>query len=136
MKHKEYYPNRQADQIVWLANFMSKLAGYATALSLQPAQVTAAVADCGWLKYILETWLPASRAWQEAQQRAMQAALDPAIREATPLFRAQAKALIMSGRVRHGTAAIAAGGRAALSGFGVRAAIDAHRRGEPLCVER
>ena len=47
MKHKVYYPKRQADQIVWLANFISKLAGYATALSLQPAQVTAAVADAG-----------------------------------------------------------------------------------------
>ena len=66
MKHKVYYPKRQADQIVWLANFISKLAGYATALSLQPAQVTAALADCGWLKYILEQWLPAARAWEKA----------------------------------------------------------------------
>jgi glycogen synthase len=37
--------------------------------------------------------VPAARAWQETQQQAMQAALDPAVREATPLFRAQAEAL-------------------------------------------
>ena len=74
MKHKVYYPKRQADQIVWLANFISKLAGYATALSLQPAQVTAALADCGWLKYILEQWLPAARAWEKACTEALRRA--------------------------------------------------------------
>jgi hypothetical protein len=74
MKHKEYYPKRQADQIVWLANFISKLAGYATALSLQPAAVTAALADAGWLKYILELWLPASRAWQKSCTDALKSA--------------------------------------------------------------
>jgi glycosyltransferase involved in cell wall biosynthesis len=37
--------------------------------------------------------VPAARVWQETQQQAMQAALDPAVREATPLFRAQAEAL-------------------------------------------
>ena len=74
MKHKEYYPNRQADQIVWLANFISKLGGYATALSLQPAQVTAAVADCGWLKYMLELWLPAARTWEKSCTEALRRA--------------------------------------------------------------
>ena len=66
MKRTRYYPARQADQIVWLANFINKLAGYATALSLQPAAVTAALADATWLKYILEQWLPAARAWEKA----------------------------------------------------------------------
>jgi glycogen synthase len=37
--------------------------------------------------------VPAARAWQEARERAMQRALDPVIRAANPLFRAQAEAL-------------------------------------------
>jgi len=54
MKHARYYPERQADQVAWLANFIAKLASYATALGLTTGQVTAAVADCGWLMYILD----------------------------------------------------------------------------------
>ena len=63
MKHARYYPERHIDQVAWLANFKDKLPGYATALSLVTGQVTAAVADCGWLQYILELWLLEARAW-------------------------------------------------------------------------
>jgi glycogen synthase len=37
--------------------------------------------------------VPAARSWQEAEQRAMLAAVDPAVRKTTPLFVAQAAAL-------------------------------------------
>jgi hypothetical protein len=74
MKRNRYYPTRQADQIVWLANFINKLAGYATALSLTTGQVTAAVADAGWLKYILELWLSEARAWEKACTQALKRA--------------------------------------------------------------
>jgi hypothetical protein len=63
MKRNTYYPVRQADQIIWLTNFSNKLPGLAAALGLTPTQVTAAGADCGWLIYILQTWLPAARNW-------------------------------------------------------------------------
>ena len=63
MKRNAYYPVRQADQIVWLANFANKLPGEAAILGLPAATVTAAVADCNWLIYVLQTWLPAVRAW-------------------------------------------------------------------------
>jgi hypothetical protein len=66
MKHEYWYPRSQPDQIVWLTNFSAKLGGYATALSLLPATVTAAVADCGWLKYLLEQWLPEVRSWEKS----------------------------------------------------------------------
>ena len=66
MKHSKYFPRGHDAQIVWLANFMGKLSGYATALGLTTAQVTAAMADCGWLIYILELWLPAVRAYEKA----------------------------------------------------------------------
>ena len=66
MKKGNYYPYAQNDQIVWLTNFAGKLPGLATTLNLTPAQVTAAVADCGWLGYILQFWLPATRNWSQA----------------------------------------------------------------------
>ena len=66
MKHTKYFPIRQGDQVAWLENFTSKLSGYATALGLATPQVTAAGADCGWLIYILELWLPAVRAFEKA----------------------------------------------------------------------
>jgi hypothetical protein len=63
MKHNSYYPTKQADQILWLVNFNNKLASRATALGLTTGQVTAATADCGWLIYVLQTWLNAVRTW-------------------------------------------------------------------------
>jgi hypothetical protein len=66
MRHNRYYPSRQSDQLGWLANFSNKLPGYASALGLSSGQVTAAVADCGWLHYFLLSWLPDLRAFQKA----------------------------------------------------------------------
>ena len=66
MKHNNYYPLRQTEQIVWLANFSNKLAAHAAALTLTAAQVTAATGDCGWLVYVLQSWLPAVRNWNLA----------------------------------------------------------------------
>ena len=74
MRHNTYYPLRQSDQIVWLTNFCNKLAGYTAALGLTAGQLTAAQADCGWLTYVLQSWLPASRAWGMAGTDAAAAA--------------------------------------------------------------
>ncbi len=63
MRRNRYYPMRQGDQITWLANFANKLATLGTGLGMTSAQVTAAIADCNWLIYILQSWLPAVRAW-------------------------------------------------------------------------
>jgi hypothetical protein len=63
MKHNNYYPLTQSLQLIWLANFSGKLPALATVLGLTTTQVTAAVADCKWLIYILELWLPAVRKW-------------------------------------------------------------------------
>ncbi|MEI8345559.1 MAG: hypothetical protein WCG06_05750, partial [Candidatus Omnitrophota bacterium] len=70
MKRNAYYPVRQADQITWLVNFANKLPGLTAALGLTAPQVTAAVADCGWLAYVLQTWLPAVRTWAQASTEA------------------------------------------------------------------
>ena len=66
MKRNAYYPARQTDQLVWLANFANKLPSEATILGLIPAQVTATVADCNWLLYVLQIWLPAVRNWAQS----------------------------------------------------------------------
>ena len=39
MKRNNYYPSRQADQVLWLANFSNKVPGSAAALGLTTAQV-------------------------------------------------------------------------------------------------
>ena len=61
VKRNKYYPMRQGDQIVWLGNYSTKLGGYATVLGLTTGLVTAAVADCNWLIYLLQSWLPEVR---------------------------------------------------------------------------
>ena len=65
MKKGNYYPSAQNDQIVWLTNFGGKLPGLASVLNLTPDQVKSAVADCGWLVYLLQFWLPATRQWSQ-----------------------------------------------------------------------
>ncbi|MBI3879841.1 MAG: hypothetical protein HY301_07220 [Verrucomicrobia bacterium] len=66
MKRNAYYPIRVGDQLVWLANLISKLPGNAAALALTAAQVAAAQADARWLIYVLQFWLPAVRTWSVA----------------------------------------------------------------------
>ena len=62
MKRNNWYPTSVAGQILWQINFASKLPGLATVLGLTPAQVAGIVADCLWVIYILQEWLPAVRA--------------------------------------------------------------------------
>ena len=66
MKHNTYYPTNLPAQVLWLANLQAKLAGHATALGLTTAQVTAALADIGWLLYVLQNWLTAVRSWAQS----------------------------------------------------------------------
>ena len=66
MRHHRFYPSRYGDEVSWLANFRLKLPGYAAVLGLTIAQVAAAVADCAWLEYLLEQWLPAERGFDQA----------------------------------------------------------------------
>ena len=66
MKRNTFYPIRIADQIIWIGTFRNKLASHATALGLAPAQVTAILADCDWLLYVLQKWLPAVRNWAQS----------------------------------------------------------------------
>lgn len=74
MKRQAYYPSRAAEQIVWLENLRNKLTAYAATLSLTPAQLAAAIADCRCLIYILGSWLPGQRTWSPSCTAASNAA--------------------------------------------------------------
>ncbi|MCX6900555.1 MAG: hypothetical protein NT105_17890 [Verrucomicrobia bacterium] len=63
MKHNSWYPPRAADQVTCLENFRNKLPGYGETVGLTPAQISAGVADCRWMIYVIQSWLPAARAW-------------------------------------------------------------------------
>src|ERR1043166_837029 len=63
MKRNTYYPVRVGDQLTWLVNFANKLPGWSTTLGLTNAQRDAAVADCRWLVYVMQSWLTAVRTW-------------------------------------------------------------------------
>ena len=63
MKRNSYWPIRKGDQIIWLVNWVNKLPGYAIALGLTPAQITAAIADALWLIYVLQEWQGAVKAF-------------------------------------------------------------------------
>ena len=60
MKRQNYYPRAIAAQIIWLTNFANRIPGLAATLGLTPAQATSIVADCMWLIYLLQEWVPAA----------------------------------------------------------------------------
>jgi hypothetical protein len=92
MKRNTFYPIRQAEQIIWLGNFANKLPALAAVLGLTAGQVSAAGADCGWLIYVLQTWLPAGRMWALAcTDAAIEAQTgDGSVLMALPVFTAPA----------------------------------------------
>ncbi len=71
MTRNRYYPAKAADQVVWHGNFRNKLPDHATTLALAAGTVTAALADCDWLIYLLGTWLPAVRTYSESSTSAI-----------------------------------------------------------------
>ena len=62
MKHTPYFPTRYAEQVQWLENFIAKIGGYATALTLDAAVVADIIKDARWVMYIIGPWLTAMRA--------------------------------------------------------------------------
>jgi hypothetical protein len=71
MKHQRWFPTRIAEQIVWLENFRTKLATYATTLGLPSAKVTAVIASARFLIYVLSEWLAAVRTFGPATTQAV-----------------------------------------------------------------
>jgi hypothetical protein len=74
MKHNKYWPRRQGDQIVWLKTFSTQIAAAGATLGLTAAEITAITADCLWLVYLLESWLPDVRQWAQSGTDVLNAA--------------------------------------------------------------
>ena len=61
MRRQLYYPSRIGDQVNWLDNLAVKLPTYGPTLGVIAGDVTAAVNDAKYAKYVLGTWLTAVR---------------------------------------------------------------------------
>jgi hypothetical protein len=65
MKKSHYYPAAQNDQIVWLTNYANQIQNLGSGLGLTAAEIKGIVADCRWLIYLLQAWLPSTRNWSQ-----------------------------------------------------------------------
>lgn len=75
MKRQIYFPIRIGDQIVWLRNFKTKVPVHATALSLDPAEVTTLLLDVDTAIYALDTYRGALAPAQSAGYECIEIAL-------------------------------------------------------------
>ena len=66
MKRQNYYPSRIGDQVIWLANYYTKLPIYGPTCGVIAGDITASVADAKWCYYMLGIWLGAVRAFSPA----------------------------------------------------------------------
>ncbi|MEI7731619.1 MAG: hypothetical protein WCO56_18740, partial [Verrucomicrobiota bacterium] len=57
MRNHRYYPRATPAQVLWLKNFAEKLPALAAQLGLTESQVAAALADCGFMIYLLSPWI-------------------------------------------------------------------------------
>jgi hypothetical protein len=71
MKRNSFYPPGQTDQIVWLTKFANEIMVLGPGLGYTAAQIAAIVADCRWLIYMLQAWLPATRKWSQTGTNTM-----------------------------------------------------------------
>jgi hypothetical protein len=63
--NSKYFPRGQADQMVWYTTFAREIQVLGPGLGYSAAQIAAIVADCRWLIYLLQEWLPAIRNWSQ-----------------------------------------------------------------------
>ncbi len=63
MKRYNFYPPAHPDQIIWHTNFANEIKLIGPGIGLTPEQIAAIVADCLWLIYLLQSWLPSTRTW-------------------------------------------------------------------------
>lgn len=61
-----FYPARIGDQIVWLRNFRNKIANYMAALGYSADDITAVVADCDRMVWLLDTLQGAASGFSQA----------------------------------------------------------------------
>lgn len=88
MRLQRYFPSRTPEQVLWLTNFRDKLPAQAGPLGLEQAEVTAAVADAGWLLYVLGAWLASVRKFPKVATRGVKLVMHGRGANALPGFTA------------------------------------------------
>jgi hypothetical protein len=71
MKRNTFYPPAQPKQIIWLTSYANEIQVIGPGLGLTPDEIKAIVADCLWLVYLLQAWLPATRNWSQTGTNAL-----------------------------------------------------------------
>jgi hypothetical protein len=71
MKSTPYYPRSIAAQIIWLTTFGNKIKELGAAIGLTPEQIAAIVADCMWLIYLLQEWVPTAHKFSSGATEAV-----------------------------------------------------------------
>jgi hypothetical protein len=65
MKRNPFYPPDQPAQVLWHTTFGNEIMVLGPGLGYTAAQIAAIVADCRWIIYLLQAWLPATRKWSQ-----------------------------------------------------------------------
>jgi hypothetical protein len=71
MKRNSFYPASHLAQIPWLTTFANEMQLLGPGLGYTAEQIAAIVADCRWLIYLLQAWLPATRHWSQTGTNTM-----------------------------------------------------------------
>lgn len=66
MALQSYFPTAEAERIVWLGNFRSKIATHGPNLGLSAAEITDLQADLAYYLWLLQTWNPAVQHYAQA----------------------------------------------------------------------
>lgn len=61
MKRNSFFPTDINGQSAWFTNYANQMKAIGALIGRTPAQILSSVADCLWLVYLLQEWLPATR---------------------------------------------------------------------------
>ena len=58
MINQSYFPKNEANRVIWLSNFNTKLLIHGTELTIDPAEQALTITDIGYYIWMLQTWYP------------------------------------------------------------------------------
>jgi len=66
MALQSYFPNTEADRIVWLGNYRAKIATHGAAVGLNTTEISDIQADIAYYLWLLQSWNPAVQQYAQA----------------------------------------------------------------------
>ena len=58
MINQSYFPKSEANRVIWLSNFNTKLQIHGTALTIDPTEQALTITDINYYIWLLQTWYP------------------------------------------------------------------------------